>query len=93
MTYLEFEKPLADIRQGRGTARAGAQGRRRRSGKRGRRAGQKAAEMLRDLYKQLPRRKTLVARHPERPHCKDYIEQLFTEYTPLAGDRAWRGSR
>ena len=28
-----------------------------------------------------------MARHPNRPHCKDYIERLFTEYTPLAGDR------
>jgi acetyl-CoA carboxylase carboxyl transferase subunit alpha len=28
-----------------------------------------------------------VARHPDRPHCKDYIDALFTEYTPLAGDR------
>jgi acetyl-CoA carboxylase carboxyl transferase subunit alpha len=28
-----------------------------------------------------------VARHPDRPHCRDYIEELFTEYTPLAGDR------
>jgi acetyl-CoA carboxylase carboxyl transferase subunit alpha len=28
-----------------------------------------------------------VARHPDRPHCKDYIEALFSEYTPLAGDR------
>jgi acetyl-CoA carboxylase carboxyl transferase subunit alpha len=28
-----------------------------------------------------------VARHPDRPHCKDYIDTLFREYTPLAGDR------
>jgi acetyl-CoA carboxylase carboxyl transferase subunit alpha len=28
-----------------------------------------------------------VARHPERPHCKDYVEALFTDFTPLAGDR------
>ena len=28
-----------------------------------------------------------MARHPDRPHCKDYIEALFTDYTPLAGDR------
>jgi acetyl-CoA carboxylase carboxyl transferase subunit alpha len=28
-----------------------------------------------------------VARHPDRPHCKDYIDALFTDYTPLAGDR------
>ena len=44
--------------------------------------------MLKDLYKTLtPWRKCQVARHPDRPHCKDYIEALFTEFTPLAGDR------
>jgi acetyl-CoA carboxylase carboxyl transferase subunit alpha len=48
----------------------------------------KAAKMLDDLYKNLtPWRKCQVARHPDRPHCRDYIEALFTEYTPLAGDR------
>ncbi|MEO0774817.1 MAG: acetyl-CoA carboxylase carboxyltransferase subunit alpha, partial [Pseudomonadota bacterium] len=48
----------------------------------------KAAEMLEDLYKSLtPWRKCQVARHPDRPHCRDYIEALFTEYTPLSGDR------
>jgi acetyl-CoA carboxylase carboxyl transferase subunit alpha len=48
----------------------------------------KAADMLRDHYKDLsPWRKTQVARHPDRPHCKDYIETLFSEFTPLAGDR------
>merc|ERR1711916_281632 len=48
----------------------------------------KAANMLKDLYKDLtPWRKCQVARHPERPHCRDYIEALFSEYTPLAGDR------
>jgi len=49
---------------------------------------EKAHQMLDDLYKSLtPWRKCQVARHPDRPHCKDYIEALFTEYTPLAGDR------
>ena len=48
----------------------------------------KATKMLTDLYKNLsPWRKCQVARHPERPHCKDYIENLFEEYIPLAGDR------
>ncbi len=49
----------------------------------------KAADMLRDLYKDLtPWRKCQVARHADRPHCKDYIEALFNEFTPpLAGDR------
>ena len=48
----------------------------------------KAAALLDELYRNLdPWRKCLVARHPDRPHCKDYIETLFTEWTPLAGDR------
>jgi acetyl-CoA carboxylase carboxyl transferase subunit alpha len=48
----------------------------------------KADQMLKDLYKGLnPWQKCQVARHPDRPHCRDYIEALFTEFTPLAGDR------
>jgi acetyl-CoA carboxylase carboxyl transferase subunit alpha len=48
----------------------------------------KARAMLDELYKNLtPWRKTQVARHPDRPHCRDYIEALFSEWTPLAGDR------
>jgi acetyl-CoA carboxylase carboxyl transferase subunit alpha len=87
--YLDFEKPLAEI-EGKAeelramarenkdmdtTAEAAA-------------LDGKAAKMLVDLYGSLtPWRKCQVARHPNRPHCKDYIEALFTEYTPLAGDR------
>jgi acetyl-CoA carboxylase carboxyl transferase subunit alpha len=48
----------------------------------------KAETLLRDLYKDLsPWRKCQVARHPDRPHTRDYIAALFTEFTPLAGDR------
>jgi len=43
---------------------------------------------LHDLYANLtPWQKTQVARHPQRPHCVDYIASLITEFTPLAGDR------
>ena len=50
----------------------------------------KAQSALRDLYASLtPWQKTQVARHPERPHCLNYVEALFTEFTPLAGDRAF----
>jgi len=87
--YLDFEKPLAEIegkaeelramaRQSEGMdieAEAAA-------------LDKKAADMLVALYKELtPWRKCQVARHPDRPHCSDYIKALFTEYTPLAGDR------
>ncbi|WP_085907035.1 acetyl-CoA carboxylase carboxyltransferase subunit alpha [Kiloniella majae] len=50
----------------------------------------KADKLLRQTYAKLsPWQKTLVARHPDRPHCKDYIEALIEDYTPLAGDRAF----
>ena len=48
----------------------------------------KAAKHLHDLYKRLdPWQKTQVARHPDRPHCKDYVSALISEFIPLAGDR------
>jgi len=50
----------------------------------------KAALALKELYADLtPWQKTLVARHPERPHCLDYISALIEEFTPLAGDRKY----
>lgn len=48
----------------------------------------RAQKHLVDLYGQLdPWQKTQVARHPERPHCKDYVSALITDFTPIAGDR------
>jgi acetyl-CoA carboxylase carboxyl transferase subunit alpha len=89
--YLDFEKPLAEIEGKAEELRALA---RRNSemdvDQEAAALDRKAADMLRDLYKSLtPWRKCQIARHPDRPHCKDYIEALFTEYTPLAGDRSF----
>ncbi len=48
----------------------------------------KADRLLADIYSKLtPWQKTLVARHPERPHALDYIKRLISDFTPLAGDR------
>ena len=48
----------------------------------------KSADVLKDLYGEMsPWRKCQVARHPERPHTKDYIDYMISEYTPLSGDR------
>jgi len=87
--YLEFEKPLAEIEGKAEELRAMARANEEMDVEKEAAAlDKKAATMLRDLYKDLsPWRKCQVARHPDRPHCKDYIEALFTEYTPLAGDR------
>ena len=48
----------------------------------------KAALALKELYSALtPWQKTQVARHPQRPHCLDYVSDLITDFVPLAGDR------
>lgn len=50
----------------------------------------KSDKMLRDLYAKLtPWQKTQVARHPERPHFKDYVAGFVEDFMPLAGDRAF----
>lgn len=87
--YLDFEKPLAEIEgkaeELRALARANPE---MDTAAEAEALDAKAAIILDELYGSLtPWRKCQVARHPERPHCKDYIEALFTEYTPLAGDR------
>lgn len=87
--YLEFEKPLAEIEGKAEELRALARANDEMDvADEAAALDAKAAQLLKDLYKDLtPWRKCQVARHPDRPHCKDYIEALFTEYTPLAGDR------
>ncbi|GGE38528.1 acetyl-coenzyme A carboxylase carboxyl transferase subunit alpha [Primorskyibacter flagellatus] len=88
-SYLDFEKALSEIE---GKARELRTMARQSEGmdveSEAAALDAKAKTMLRDLYKSLtPWRKCQVARHPDRPHCKDYIDALFSEYTPLAGDR------
>jgi acetyl-CoA carboxylase carboxyl transferase subunit alpha len=89
MNYLEFEKPLAEIEGKAEELRALARKNEAMDVEKEAAAlDRKAAEMLKDLYKSLdPWRKCQVARHPDRPHCQDYIDALFSEWTPLAGDR------
>ncbi len=50
----------------------------------------RSQDALREAYRQLtPWQKVQVARHADRPHCLDYVNGLFTEFTPLAGDRTF----
>ncbi len=89
MNYLDFEKPLAEIEgkaeELRALARANPQ---MTVEKEAEALDRKAETLLKDLYKSLsPWQKCLVARHPDRPHCRDYIEALFRDWMPLAGDR------
>src|SRR5579884_1256038 len=88
-SYLDFEKPVAELEakveelralQNEGDAIA--------IGEEISRIEAKAAQALEELYGALTAwQKTQVARHPQRPHCVDYIAALITDFTPLAGDR------
>jgi acetyl-CoA carboxylase carboxyl transferase subunit alpha len=91
MQYLDFEKPLADIEGKAEELRAMAKTNPGMDvSKEAEALDRKADAALRDLYKNLTAwQKCQVARHPDRPHCQDYIDQLFTEFTSLAGDRAF----
>src|SRR5689334_4459643 len=86
-SYLDFEKPVAEldskVDELRAMAASGTD-----IGEEVARIEEKAAQALADLYANLtPWQKTLVARHPQRPHFTDFISALITEFTPLAGDR------
>lgn len=87
--YLDFEKPLAEIEGKAEELRSMARQNEEMDVEDEAAAlDRKAGEMLEELYNNLtPWRKCQVARHQDRPHCQDYIDALFTEFTPLAGDR------
>jgi acetyl-CoA carboxylase carboxyl transferase subunit alpha len=86
--YLDFEKPVADLegqilelKKIEGKDAVDVTDEIQRLEKRSR-------EALADLYRKLSAwQKTQVARHPDRPHCLDYIAALITDFVPLAGDR------
>jgi acetyl-CoA carboxylase carboxyl transferase subunit alpha len=88
-SYLDFEKPVAELESKVEELRAmQAEGDAVAVDDEIGRLEVKAAQALKDVYAHLtPWQKTLVARHPQRPHCLDYIEGLLTEFVPLAGDR------
>jgi acetyl-CoA carboxylase carboxyl transferase subunit alpha len=89
-TYLDFEKPIAELEarvsELKETANSGELDLDSEIGK----LEAKSAKLLRDTYSKLtPWQKAQVARHPERPHFKDYVAGLATDFVPLAGDRSF----
>src|SRR5260221_11564506 len=88
-SYLDFEKPVAELENKVEELRALQEtGNAVAIGEEIARLETKAAQTLKELYAELtPWQKTQVARHPERPHCLDYVAALITDFAPLAGDR------
>jgi len=88
-SYLDFEKPVAELEAKIDELRAMQEsGDAVSIGEEIARLETKAAQALKDLYAELtPWQKTQVARHPQRPHCLEYIAGLISDFMPLAGDR------
>jgi acetyl-CoA carboxylase carboxyl transferase subunit alpha len=87
-TYLDFEKPIAELESKVSGLKALEGDESVSISEEVKKLEQKARAALLDTYGKLtPWQKTQVARHPERPHCLDYVEALIEDFTPLAGDR------
>ena len=88
-TYLDFEKPIAEMESKVAELKAVAGEQRSVSIEEElARLETKARDALVETYADLtPWQKTQVARHPERPHFKHYVDALVEDFTPLAGDR------
>jgi acetyl-CoA carboxylase carboxyl transferase subunit alpha len=89
--YLDFEKPVAELEAKIEELRAlAAKGDTAGIGEEIDKLQAKSSQALKDLYLALtPWQKTMVARHPERPHFAHYCRRLIEDFTPLAGDRAF----
>jgi acetyl-CoA carboxylase carboxyl transferase subunit alpha len=95
-TYLDFEKPIAELESKIEDLRS------LKSSEDGtvsvadevKQLEQKAKTALEETYSKLtPWQKTQVARHPDRPHCLDYIAALIEDFVPMAGDRYFAEDR
>jgi acetyl-CoA carboxylase carboxyl transferase subunit alpha len=87
-TYLDFERPISELAARIEELRETAEGSDLNIGTEIDRLEAKSERMLRETYAKLtPWQKTQVARHPDRPHFKDYVAALVEDFVPLAGDR------
>jgi len=89
-SYLEFEKPVAQLDRRIGELRSAAEGDEVDISAELARLEAKSAELLATTYANLTAwQKTQVARHPARPHFRDYVDMAFEEFVPLGGDRLY----
>lgn len=90
VTYLDFEKPIADLERRLGELRETASAGSIDIDSEVSRLAAKSAKLLNDTYARLtPWQKSQVARHPDRPHFKDFVTGMTDDFLPLAGDRAF----
>ncbi len=88
ISYLDFEKPVAALEARITELRAAAEGDDVDISQELERLEAKSAQLLASTYASLtPWQKAQVARHPMRPHFRDYVERVFEDFIPLGGDR------
>ena len=88
ISYLDFEKPVAKLEERIVELRSAAEGDDVDISSELKRLEKKSRELLASTYASLtPWQKTQVARHPQRPHFRDYVSHAFDEFVPLGGDR------
>jgi acetyl-CoA carboxylase carboxyl transferase subunit alpha len=94
INFLDFERPIAELEGKLEELRHLSDGGELNIAEEVSRLQGKAERLLRQTYANLtPWQKALVARHPDRPHCSDYVGALIEGFTPLAGDRAFGEDR
>lgn len=90
ISYLEFEKPVAELEARIAELQSAAAGDDVDISKELKRLEKKSADLLTSTYRSLtPWQKTQVARHPSRPHFRDFVELVFDDFIPLGGDRKY----
>jgi len=90
ISYLDFEKPVAALQARIDELRETADHDSIDIDAEVEKLQQRSTAMLADLYARLtPWQKTQVARHAERPHFRDFVENMCSDFMPLAGDRAF----
>jgi acetyl-CoA carboxylase carboxyl transferase subunit alpha len=93
-TFLDFEKPIAELEGKIAELRHLAQGDEVNIAEEVAKLQAKVERLTRQTYAKLtPWQKTTVARHPDRPHFNDYVSALITDFVPLGGDRAFADDR
>ncbi|MCI5046178.1 MAG: acetyl-CoA carboxylase carboxyltransferase subunit alpha [Aquisalinus sp.] len=89
-TYLDFEKPIAELEGRINDLRQMDTAEDVNVSDEIKRLEGRAEKLVSDTYAKLTRwQKTSVARHASRPHFRDYVSNLFEDFTPLSGDRAF----
>ncbi len=90
MRFLDFERPIAELEGKIAELRHLGDADGMNIVEEVARLQHKVDRQLQTTYAKLtPWQKTHVARHPDRPHCRHYIDRLIKDFTPLAGDRSF----